>query len=63
MKHLKITPEDALILLKQEKEVMVIPYDDDWDNFTGITIEDFEGDTDKEILEYLQEKEEIQYWN
>lgn len=57
-----LTPEQALELLKQGIEIMVKPYDDDWDNFTGITINDFEEETEKEILEYLEEKEKIEIW-
>lgn len=57
-----LTPEQALELLKQGIEIMVKPYDDDYENFTGIYLEDFEDDTDEEILEYLKEKEEIELW-
>ena len=57
-----LNPEQALKLLKQGIEIMVKPYDDDWDNFTGITINDFEEETEKEILEYLEEKEKIEIW-
>ena len=57
-----LTPEQALELLKQGIEIMVKPYDDDYENFTGITINDFEEETEKEILEYLEEKEQIEIW-
>lgn len=57
-----LTPEEALEILKNDGEVMVKPYDEDYENFTGIYLEDFEDDTDEEILEYLQEKEEIELW-
>ena len=58
-----LTPEQALETLKQGFEVMVLPYDDDWENFTGIVIEDFEDWSDVDILEYLEEKEQIELWN
>lgn len=58
-----IYPEVAIKLLQRGYEVMVKPYDDDHENFTGITIADFEGQSDKEILAYLEEKEEIQFWS
>lgn len=58
-----LTPEQALELLKQGIEIMVKPYDDDWENFTGIVIEDFEDWSDVDILEYLEEKEQIELWN
>ena len=45
-----LTPEQALELLKQGFEVMVLPYDDDWENLTGIVIEDFEDWSDVDIL-------------
>lgn len=57
-----LTPEQALETLKQGFEVMVLPYDDDYENFTGIYLEDFEDESDDEILEYLKEKEEIELW-
>lgn len=59
---MELTPQEALKLLKEGKEVMVKPYDDDYENFTGIVIEDFEDETDDEILAYLTEKEEIELW-
>lgn len=59
---MELTPKEALKLLKEGKEVMVKPYDDDYENFTGIVIEDFDDDTDDEILAYLTEKEEIELW-
>lgn len=59
---MELTPQEALKLLKEGKEVMVKPYDDDYENFTGIVIEDFDDDTDDEILSYLTEKEEIELW-
>lgn len=59
---MELTPQEALKLLKEGKEVMVKPYDDDYENFTGIVIEDFDDDTDDEILAYLTEKEEIELW-
>jgi len=58
-----LTPEQALETLKQGFEVMVLPYDDDWENLTGIVIEDFEDWSDVDILEYLEEKEQIELWN
>lgn len=45
-----LTPEQALETLKQGFEVMVLPYDDDWENLTGIVIEDFEDWSDVDIL-------------
>lgn len=60
--NMELTPQEALKLLKEGKEVMVKPYDDDYENFTGIVIEDFDDDTDDEILSYLTEKEEIELW-
>lgn len=45
-----LNPEQALKLLKQGFEVMVLPYDDDWENLTGIVIEDFEDWSDVDIL-------------
>lgn len=45
-----LNPEQALKLLKQGFEVMVKPYDDDWENLTGIVIEDFEDWSDVDIL-------------
>lgn len=59
---MELTPQEALKLLKEGKEVMVKPYDDDYENFTGIVIEDFDDDTDEEVLAYLTEKEEIELW-
>jgi len=59
---MELTPKEALNLLKQGKEVMVKPYDNDFENFSGIAIEDFEDETDEEILTYLTEKEEIELW-
>jgi len=60
--NMELTPKEALNLLKQGKEVMVKPYDNDFENFSGIAIEDFEDETDEEILTYLTEKEEIELW-
>jgi hypothetical protein len=63
MQEINLTPEEALKALKEQKEVMVKPYDDDHDNYTGITMLDFIPDeTDEEILEYLKEKDSIQLW-
>lgn len=60
---MEISAELALEYLKQGVEIMVIPYDDDYENFTGITIEDFVGDDDEDILEYLKEKDKIELWD
>lgn len=58
-----LTAEEALTYLKDDTEVMVRPYGDaDDDDFVGINLEDFEDESDEEILEYLKEKEEIELW-
>lgn len=57
-----VTAEEALEHLKAGGEVMVKPYDEDHENFTGITIEDFEDETDEEIIEYLEEKDALEIW-
>lgn len=59
----KISPEVALELMEQGLTVMVLPYDEDYANFTGITIEDFEDESDEEILTYLREKDAIEFWD
>jgi hypothetical protein len=53
----------VLNLLKEGAVIMVLPYDDDEENFTGVTIEDFEDETDEEIMNYFIEKDEIEFWD
>ena len=63
MPEIELTPQQALEHLKSGSEVMVTPYgDDDPDMFTGITIQDFDEDTDEEILDYLKSKNSLQLW-
>ena len=60
--ELNVTPEQALTMLKNGEEIMVRPYGDDYDLFTGITIDDYEDQTDADILEDLKEFDDIQQW-
>ena len=54
---------EILELLESGATIMVQPYDDDYDEFTGITEEDFLEDTEEEIIQYLLEKDEVQFWD
>ena len=54
---------EILELLESGATIMVKPYDDDYDEFTGITEEDFLEDTEEEIIQYLLEKDEVQFWD
>ncbi len=63
MPTIKINPEKALKYLKQGYEIWVKGYDiNEPDLSTPLSIEDFDGDGDKEIVEYFSEKEALELW-
>lgn len=58
-----LSTNEAIRLLRLGTELMVKPYDGDDENFTGITIDDYEGQEDEEIAESLKDYTDIQNWN
>lgn len=54
---------EAIELLQEGAVIMVKPYADDYKNFTGVSLEDFEGDTEEEIIDYFSEKKAIEFWD
>ena len=58
-----VTPEKALELMKDGYEIRVRGYDDDYKNFTGVSIADYDGWEDSEIIETLAEYPQLQSWN
>lgn len=58
-----VTPKKALELMKEGYEIRVRGYDDDYKNFTGVSIADYDGWEDDEIIETLAEYLQLQSWN
>lgn len=57
-----LTREEAVKHMRKGAEIMVTGYDNDFVNFTGITIDDFEGETDEQIIISLADYPKIQFW-
>jgi hypothetical protein len=59
----EVTPEEAYEILQDGDTIMIKGWDMNEPRlYAGVTIEDFEGESEEEIIKTLSEYESIQYW-